>query len=100
MTTDDETTVTVAVAMKCPSCKGENFQEIAYRHTWQPVTGLKSNGEADDYREFDYGDDVYVIGWECVDCNWSAEGDAGPIHEAFIAAFNQALEQMKAAITS
>jgi hypothetical protein len=83
--------------MRCPKCNGENFQEIAYRYTWQPVGSLKPDGEADDYGEFDYGDDVFVVGWECVDCNWSAEGDTAPINDAFAAAREQALEQLKAA---
>lgn len=52
---------------KCPSCGERRFQELAYRQTWQPVT-LDEDGEPDEYAEFDYGDDVWVIGVECRSC--------------------------------
>lgn len=44
-----------------------SFQELSYRATWQPVT-VTSAGEPDDYGSFDYGDDVWVYGVECREC--------------------------------
>ena len=61
-------TATICV---CPQCgSSEYLREQAWRSTWQPVTGLRADGNADDYDSFDWGDEVLVVGYSCVNCGW------------------------------
>lgn len=62
--------MSVAPTIACPECKrSDGLIEQQLKPTWQPVIGLRADGEADDYHSFDYGDDTYVVGYSC-DCGW------------------------------
>lgn len=82
----------------CPECgSSDELRELAYRYTWQPVRGLTSDGDAEEYETFDYADDVQVIGWDCR-CGWSAEGDLAPVNVALAAVYDQALAALQATV--
>jgi hypothetical protein len=57
--------------VNCPNCGAQEFQEISYRYTWQPVTLDVTDDGVDtvDYGSFDYGDDVMVVGVGCYGCD-------------------------------
>lgn len=78
----------------CPACGNHGtLQELGRRSTWQPVKfKLDKTGdlEAEDYMEWDYGDDVEVTGFSCRDCmaEWAtgeALRDAMKIRHALLA---------------
>jgi hypothetical protein len=59
-----------APLVACPECKrSDGLVEQQLKPTWQPVYGLRADGDADDYSSFDYADDTYVVGYSC-DCGW------------------------------
>lgn len=59
----------------CPSChQTDDLREQALRPTWQPVKGLRADGDCESYGEFDYGDDTIVVGYSC-GCGWSAAAE-------------------------
>lgn len=59
----------------CAACGRADFLvEHSYRDTWQPVRDLRSDGQADDYLSFEYGDDVVVVGYGCA-CGWLNAAD-------------------------
>jgi len=84
----------------CPECgSSDNWEEDAYRFTWQPVVGLRRDGSGDDYSSFDYGDDVHVVGWNC-DCGFTVGGDTLALQMALAEAGQRAhaaLAKLKAA---
>lgn len=84
-------------AKGCPRCGADNMQEQSYRYTFQTVYGLDAEGDGADYDSFDYGDDVWVIGWECRSCQWAAIGDEGPVAAALEAAREDAGRKLAAA---
>ena len=65
---------------ECPVCgHSDEFQELAYRVTWQPIT-LDAASVADgptDWGSFDYSDDVPVVGVNCTYCDttWPTYGE-------------------------
>jgi hypothetical protein len=65
----------------CPSCGAEeSIRELGKRYTWQPLTlCYDAEGQLadDEYREFDYADDVEVTGFECGECMEQWETLAG-----------------------
>lgn len=53
----------------CPSCgSSEHLVEQQLKDTWQPVSGLRADGSAEDYSSFEY-EDTHVIGYSC-GCGW------------------------------
>lgn len=73
--TDTEPTAAGKPPVMCPGCGREDLLvEHSYRAAWQPVRVLRSDGQADDYLSFEYGDDVVVVGYSCA-CGWFDAAD-------------------------
>lgn len=59
----------------CPKCKrSDGLVEEQLKPTFQPVVGLRADGDADDYHSFDYADDTCVVGYSC-QCGWMELAD-------------------------
>jgi hypothetical protein len=56
---------------ECPVCGASEFQELAYRFTWQPISfGQRNVADGpEDWGSFDYGDDVAEVGVNCTSCD-------------------------------
>jgi hypothetical protein len=67
-----------APLVACPECKSaDGLSEQSIRYTFQPVRGLRADGDANDYSSFDYSDDVIVTGYSC-DCGWFDSCELSP----------------------